>query len=214
VWTEPRFENYDIFMFTITPVASCGDGSCNGAETCATCPDDCQACPPVCGDGSCNGTEVCDICVADCGECEPPPPRCGDGICQDVEGCGSCPADCGECPPADVCDDGGTLLAEVELERDHHGMVEGLVLFTADPWRDHWICLVNGNPDGTARASHAIVWVSTDGVVINPSDLKPHGDPPAKVVVPFDAWFVNYSVVRLFGPHPPERIKVEYREAL
>lgn len=32
---------------------TCGDGSCNGVETCSTCPADCGACPPVCG---CSGT--------------------------------------------------------------------------------------------------------------------------------------------------------------
>jgi len=76
VWTEPRYGNYDIFMFTIssTPTPVCGDGTCNGTETCSSCPADCGACPP---------TE-----------------RCGDGICQDYETCSSCALDCGECPPA------------------------------------------------------------------------------------------------------------------
>ena len=31
---------------TCSPV--CGDGACNGDETCATCPDDCSVCPPSC----------------------------------------------------------------------------------------------------------------------------------------------------------------------
>jgi len=44
----------------------CGDGSCNGTETCATCPGDCGACPAcncgnwvngVCGGGSCTATQ-------------------------------------------------------------------------------------------------------------------------------------------------------------
>jgi|GEM_PF-504123 len=42
------------------PVATCGDSSCNGAETCSTCPTDCGACAPVCGDGIKNGAEQCD----------------------------------------------------------------------------------------------------------------------------------------------------------
>ena len=35
---------------------SCGDGTCNGSETCVTCPGDCGACvtTPSCGDGSCD----------------------------------------------------------------------------------------------------------------------------------------------------------------
>ncbi len=34
----------------VTP-PTCGDGSCNGTETCSTCPADCGACPPVAGGG-------------------------------------------------------------------------------------------------------------------------------------------------------------------
>jgi len=61
------------------PAAVCGDGSCNGTETCSSCPGDCGACPPpppapVCGDGVCNGTETCSTCAGDCGACPPPPP--------------------------------------------------------------------------------------------------------------------------------------------
>lgn len=47
----------------------CGDGKCNGTETCATCPQDCGACAPFCGDGKCNGTEDCTTCPGDCGAC-------------------------------------------------------------------------------------------------------------------------------------------------
>jgi hypothetical protein len=36
----PGAENID------TPPPSCGDGSCNGKETCVSCEDDCSACPP------------------------------------------------------------------------------------------------------------------------------------------------------------------------
>lgn len=51
---------------------SCGDGTCNGAETCSTCPVDCGACPPP----------------------PPPPPSCGDGVCAGDENTASCPVDC------------------------------------------------------------------------------------------------------------------------
>ena len=80
---------------------ACGDGGCNGTETCSTCPADCGACPPACGDGSCNGTETCSTCPADCGAC---PPTCGDGYCHGAETCSTCPSDCGACTP--VCRDG------------------------------------------------------------------------------------------------------------
>ncbi|MBW2735641.1 MAG: hypothetical protein JRH20_24925 [Deltaproteobacteria bacterium] len=47
----------------------CGDDSCNGTETCKTCPADCGPCPPECGDGQCNGDETCATCLGDCGAC-------------------------------------------------------------------------------------------------------------------------------------------------
>jgi 3D (Asp-Asp-Asp) domain-containing protein len=64
-----------------TPTPTCGDGTCNGSETCSSCPDDCGACPtptptPTCGDGECNGSETCSSCPGDCGAC-PPTDTCG-----------------------------------------------------------------------------------------------------------------------------------------
>lgn len=73
---------------------SCGDGACNGSETCSTCSADCGACAPVCGDGTCNGTETCSSCSGDCGAC----PYCGDAICNGGETCSTCSGDCGGCP--------------------------------------------------------------------------------------------------------------------
>jgi beta propeller repeat protein len=70
VWTELRYGNFDIFMFTVT--GTCGDGVCNLEETCESCPGDCGACPPpepYCGDTTCNGEETCESCPGDCGAC-------------------------------------------------------------------------------------------------------------------------------------------------
>jgi Mg-chelatase subunit ChlD len=47
----------------------CGDGSCNGEETCSSCQQDCGQCPPQCGDGVCDSGESCHSCSADCGTC-------------------------------------------------------------------------------------------------------------------------------------------------
>lgn len=47
-------------------VPVCGDGACNGSETCSDCAADCGACPPVCGDGTCAAGETCSTCAADC----------------------------------------------------------------------------------------------------------------------------------------------------
>ena len=78
----------------------CGDGVCNGAESCGGCSEDCGACPS-CGDGACGAEEGCDTCAPDCGSC---PPACGDGVCDAGEGCSACPTDCGACPAS--CGDG------------------------------------------------------------------------------------------------------------
>ena len=78
----------------------CGDGECNGEESCDTCATDCCA-VGTCGDGICSETESCADCLEDCGDC----PGCGDRVCADDESCSSCPVDCGECPPS-VCGDG------------------------------------------------------------------------------------------------------------
>src|SRR5512136_767174 len=77
-----------------TDLTGCGDGTCNGAETCTTCPGDCGICP-TCGDGTCNIGETCSSCPGDCGAC---PPSCGDLLCNGAETCSSCPGDCGACP--------------------------------------------------------------------------------------------------------------------
>jgi cysteine-rich repeat protein len=90
-------ENGQVYAFA----GFCGDGMCEGMETCETCPEDCGECPPECGDGVCNGDETCETCPEDCGEC---PPECGDGVCEGDETCETCPEDCGECPPE--CGDG------------------------------------------------------------------------------------------------------------
>ena len=59
------------------PIPRCGDGICNGDDTCSNCPRDCGLCP-LCGDGTCNGNETCSNCSQDCGACT----YCGDGIVQ------------------------------------------------------------------------------------------------------------------------------------
>lgn len=69
----------DVFVVN---AGQCGNGLCDGFETCTSCPSDCKPCPR-CGDGSCNGVETCLSCSRDCGTCPnalacgqtaPPPP--------------------------------------------------------------------------------------------------------------------------------------------
>ena len=72
-----------------------------------------------CGDGSCNGGETCSSCSRDCGRCTtnpppptvqppprtptPPPPCDGDNICDPGETCSSCPNECSTCPVNGIC---------------------------------------------------------------------------------------------------------------
>lgn len=113
--------------------STCGNGTCQAWETCATCPLDCGNCPPACGNGLCDGVEDCSTCPLDCGacprscgndacdagetcgtcppDCGPCPPACGNGTCDGAETCDACPLDCGDCPPScsnGACDAGET----------------------------------------------------------------------------------------------------------
>lgn len=90
--------------------ARCGDGACNGTETCSSCSGDCGMCMAQCGDGMCNGTETCTSCPRDCGVCMSTP-RCGDGMCNGSETCMTCSDDCGACPAR--CGDGACNGTEV-----------------------------------------------------------------------------------------------------
>lgn len=75
-----------------TCVSSCMDG-CAGGGTCS----------PVCGDGTCNGSETCGTCSGDCGACPsptpsstPPPPTSTPPPCNDSPG-GNCYGNLGNC---------------------------------------------------------------------------------------------------------------------
>jgi uncharacterized protein YkwD len=85
----------------------CGDGACNGTETCASCAGDCGMC---CGNGACDNGEACDTCAADCGDCDP----CGNGVCDNGETCDTCASDCGACPTCQGAGDATTPLDSEE----------------------------------------------------------------------------------------------------
>lgn len=74
----------------------CGDGQCNGSDSCMNCSADCGFCSsssiaPYCGDGLCNGSDSCLNCSADCGFCSSSSSSvatyCGDGTCNGSEEC-------------------------------------------------------------------------------------------------------------------------------
>ncbi len=74
-------------------VLYCGNGTCEPfVEDNCNCPVDC---PPVCGNGMCDCAEDCITCPSECGSCGP---TCGDGSCDYPESCFSCAADCGPAP--------------------------------------------------------------------------------------------------------------------
>lgn len=110
---------------TISP-AMCGDGACNGVESCVDCPLDCGACTNDCCDASATGgcadagvatcvcaispecctdawTEACVMLAQDqCGMSSCCTPQCSGKTCGD-NGCGGV---CGECLPDAMCDQG------------------------------------------------------------------------------------------------------------
>ncbi len=101
--------------------ASCGDGFCNGSETCSSCPGDCGACPvgPSCGNGTCGSGETCSSCPSDCGVCTGPPPAggtCTTGQCvplsQVPNNCGDIGAQSGSgsCTGGRCCTTGGVYV--------------------------------------------------------------------------------------------------------
>ncbi|MFH1850682.1 MAG: S8 family serine peptidase [archaeon] len=100
----------------------CGDGLCNGVESCISCEVDCGTCPSYCGDGECSGDEACSSCEADCGVC---PSTCGNGVCDTDETKQSCLEDCHACGDGDCdypyedstcsdCPSGGTIEALID----------------------------------------------------------------------------------------------------
>ncbi len=105
---------YDAGSCSSSPV--CGDGYCNGGETCTSCPADCRSCSPVCGDRVCNGAETCSTCSSDCGTCSCIPDwectswsSCANGrqtrICSDSNNCGTTSSKPSESRPCTSCED-------------------------------------------------------------------------------------------------------------
>ncbi len=75
--------------------ASCGDGACNGRETCSSCPGDCGACPPT--TPSCTPGSACSGCPAG-GYCGGTPTCVYAGDCSCVKNCwGDAPDSGGAC---------------------------------------------------------------------------------------------------------------------
>lgn len=82
--------NYDGYCYDSGGCA-CVDGSIVAYNQYCHDPD-----PDSCGNGLCDGSESCGDCASDCGTCSEWP-ECGDGMCTGFESCLSCQSDCGVC---------------------------------------------------------------------------------------------------------------------
>ncbi len=134
-----------------------------------------------CGDGTCDGDESCGSCAADCGECAPQEPVCGDGDCAADESCEDCPNDCGECqtelvPPEEVEQ---RPQQTVYCERAANGlsvtitgpMLDGMALMqTPDNPTD---VMLGANGYGWPSQSQSVPWLGDDvaHVLTVPSDV-------------------------------------------
>ncbi|MBP7125131.1 S8 family serine peptidase, partial [Myxococcota bacterium] len=140
----------------------CGDGSCNAAENCLSCPQDCPCgCGESCDAGTCRFTACTsrqcgpDGCGGLCGTCPDHhacidglcilQPWCGDGSCNAAEDCLSCPQDC-PCGCGESCDAGTCRFTACTGRQcgpdgcgglcgtcpDHHACIDGLCIL--QPW--------------------------------------------------------------------------------
>ena len=76
----------------------CADDECWGMCS-SLCPPtiataSCAMDVPRCGDATCDGVETCRSCPADCAIGTACPVRCGDAYCDTAESMSSCPGDC------------------------------------------------------------------------------------------------------------------------
>jgi len=113
--------------------SSCGDGACNGSETCANCTTDCcpefkngSDCPERgCGDGVCdpNCGESSASCRADCGD------FCGDTVCgpSEVDNCQQ------DCPVSVTCGDGICSAFEDNITCPEECQPKATATFTPRP---------------------------------------------------------------------------------
>jgi hypothetical protein len=96
---DPFFLDPDNNDFSLSPNSPACTMSSTGSYVGALpCENQEELPTPYCGDGSCNNEETCLSCSEDCDVCPPPSPFCGDNTCNNGETCSSCSTDCGECP--------------------------------------------------------------------------------------------------------------------
>jgi fibro-slime domain-containing protein/LPXTG-motif cell wall-anchored protein len=143
----------------------CGDGTCNGRETCGTCAIDCGECPVAkCGDGIINQTsEQCDgqsgvtehyICTSEC--ILQYVPYCGDKVCDNDETCTTCEGDCGLCP----CDPNQELITDGGFETPVITNGAGWDIFDSGDlasWIVEWVSSLPSEWNGFPRPTNAFL---------------------------------------------------------
>ena len=82
---------FSFYLKDQVTAATCGNGICEGGETCRNCSIDCGVCRATCGNGICEVGENCRNCQIDCGTCGS---TCGNGKCESGENPYNCCIDC------------------------------------------------------------------------------------------------------------------------
>ena len=181
----------------------CGDGSCNGSETCSTCPSDCGECSS-CADGetrSCDtglqgicseGTQTCSN--GDWGTCEQNNQStteiCGDGIDQDCDGsdlsCDDPSCGDGTCDTGETCSSCPSDCGECSLSFSKFYEAEAMNLLS--PFK-------KGNDQNASRGSYIYA--------VNGSEsFNPQEEALMDITIPeTDAY---YLWARMYGPSSDE----------
>lgn len=191
-----------------------------------------QACVACSNDGQCLNGNVCSA-----GRCVPPQCVSNNG-CQGGQVCinnfcGPC-ANNAQCNQGLVCANGACVppqqqnnvdpdgcginvhtLATVELMNAWHVPVLASGVYATRANHSYSVCVVNGDGHADMRTSALHFW--NDVVeVLGPNDFKPNKNPPTVVVRPLVPWNlgpVSVWLAMLFGPNPPEAVKIKILES-
>ncbi len=161
-----------------------GNNGCVNGQVCVN-----NACVPCTSDLQCNQGLVCKggACVA-----KPDPPK------TDPDGCGN-----------------GTAIATVELVHNWQAPAAAWGAYQADPNHTYWVCVVNGDGDPKKKTS-TMVFANNLDIVLTPADFKPNNNPPSLVTKTLHPWkFLKWQIwsAALFGPHPPEAVKIKIMQS-
>lgn len=111
-----------------------------------------------CGDGVCNGSESCKSCSSDCGAC-PAGTTCGNSVCEQKEKCSICPEDCKECPALFATDD---PPVKENYDTGGKKFTVGLVQYSSDgSYDDHFVLFQN--KDGKTQSTNFLGTAARDG---------------------------------------------------